>query len=630
MKRTILLILSLIVIFMGVAFIYINKVNLDDKVIYKYITELDKKYNRNYDEILNYLNKKIDSNLSERERVKEYLARINFLYKSNKFDELLENAVESEKFLIEQQEWTFAGSIECLIAQIYLQRGEYDWAYIYSNKSNIILMDLYDKNKLDNMYISHLIQVKSIKAVTEQEFNMNEEADTSFKEMQNILENYDVGISSYTYANIAEYYKGKKLFDEVEKYVQKGHERIQLENCNNYMLDIKLNILLATTYCKNEEYEKALDLLKNIDVKNENLYTVDKFIVIGEILSRQNNIYDAIENFEYAYNILLDKNISRKILYVINRLLQLNKDIGNKEWEEYWLDKLKVLSIQFISKNPNYHLINKVNEINLNRISSDLEITRLNQQIYIYIYIILVISIFILIIIVMFKLKEKELHKRVLQKNIDVLNKQLQYKLKYYKSEKKSEDEIKRYMHDRRNHIRILIGLVEKGENQRAIDYMSKLTDSYKNMQNNSITKNKVIDSIISNLIEECKQKNIKLNLDIKLPEEIAITDIDLCIIFSNLIDNAIEACEKLNNCSQKFINIKSNIAGSYMYMSIENSYNGQISKNGIEFTTWKKNKKFHGIGLENVRITVNKYKGMLKYDYNESVFKVSVLLNIK
>ena len=630
MKRTILIILSLIVIFMGVAFIYINKVNLDDKVIYKYITELDKKYNRNYDEILNYLNKKIDSNLSERERVKEYLARINFLYKSNKFDELLENAVESEKFLIEQQEWTFAGSIECLIAQIYLQRGEYDWAYIYSNKSNIILMDLYDKNKLDNMYISHLIQVKSIKAVTEQEFNMNEEADTSFKEMQNILENYDVGISSYTYANIAEYYKGKKLFDEVEKYVQKGHERIQLENCNNYMLDIKLNILLATTYCKNEEYEKALDLLKNIDVKNENLYTVDKFIVIGEILSRQNNIYDAIENFEYAYNILLDKNISRKILYVINRLLQLNKDIGNKEWEEYWLDKLKVLSIQFISKNPNYHLINKVNEINLNRISSDLEITRLNQQIYIYLSIILVISIFILIIIVMFKLKEKELHKRVLQKNIDVLNKQLQYKLKYYKSEKKSEDEIKRYMHDRRNHIRILIGLVEKGENQRAIDYMSKLTDSYKNMQNNSITKNKVIDSIISNLIEECKQKNIKLNLDIKLPEEIAITDIDLCIIFSNLIDNAIEACEKLNNCSQKFINIKSNIAGSYMYMSIENSYNGQISKNGIEFTTWKKNKKFHGIGLENVRITVNKYKGMLKYDYNESVFKVSVLLNIK
>ena len=630
MKRTILLILSLIVIFMGVAFIYINKVNLDDKVIYKYITELDKKYNRNYDEILNYLNKKIDSNLSERERVKEYLARINFLYKSNKFDELLENAVESEKFLIEQQEWTFAGSIECLIAQIYLQRGEYDWAYIYSNKSNIILMDLYDKNKLDNMYISHLIQVKSIKAVTEQEFNMNEEADTSFKEMQNILENYDVGISSYTYANIAEYYKGKKLFDEVEKYVQKGHERIQLENCNNYMLDIKLNILLATTYCKNEEYEKALDLLKNIDVKNENLYTVDKFIVIGEILSRQNNIYDAIENFEYAYNILLDKNISRKILYVINRLLQLNKDIGNKEWEEYWLDKLKVLSIQFISKNPNYHLINKVNEINLNRISSDLEITRLNQQIYIYLSIILVISIFILIIIVMFKLKEKELHKRVLQKNIDVLNKQLQYKLKYYKSEKKSEDEIKRYMHDRRNHIRILIGLVEKGENQRAIDYMSKLTDSYKNMQNNSITKNKVIDSIISNLIEECKQKNIKLNLDIKLPEEIAITDIDLCIIFSNLIDNAIEACEKLNNCSQKFINIKSNIAGSYMYMSIENSYNGLISKNGIEFTAWKKNKKFHGVGLENVRITVNKYKGMLKYDYNESVFKVSVLLNIK
>ena len=53
---------------------------------------------------------------------------------------------------------------------------------------------------------------------------------------------------------------------------------------------------------------------------------------------------------------------------------------------------------------------------------------------------------------------------------------------------------------------------------------MSKLTDTYKNMQNTSVTKNKVIDSILSNLIEECKQKNIKLDLDIKLPEEIQIT----------------------------------------------------------------------------------------------------------
>lgn len=630
MKRKLLLILFLIVISISVSLVYVDKINLDNKEIYRYINKLNKEYNKNYDEILNFLNKKIDSNLPERERVKEYLARINFLYESNKFDELLDIAVESEKFLIDQQEWTFAGSVECLIAQLYLQRGDYEWAYIYSNKSNIILMDLYDKNKLDNMYIPQLVQVKSIKAVTEQEFNMNEEADTSFKEMQNILENYDVEISSYIYSNIAEYYKGKKLFDKVEEYVQKAYESIQVENCNNYMLDIKLNILLAATYCKNEDYEKALDLLNNIDIEKENLYTVDKFIVIGEILKQQNNRDAAIENFEYAYNILLDKNISRKILYVIDRLLQLNKDIGNKEMEEYWLDKLKFSSIQLIRENPNYHLINKVNEINLNKISSDLAIARLNQHIYIYLSIILVISIFILIIIVMFRLREKELHKRVLQKNIDVLNKQLQYKLKYYKSEKNREDEIKRYIHDRSNHMRILIGLIEKGENKRAIDYMSKLTETYKNMQNTSVTKNKVIDSILSNLIEECKQKNIKLDLDIKLPEKIQITDIDLCIILSNLIDNAIEACEKLNNSSQKFINLKSNIHGDYMYVSIENSYDGKMSKSRGEFITWKKNKKFHGVGLENVRITVNKYKGMLKYDYNESIFKVSVLLNLK
>ena len=191
----------------------------------------------------------------------------------------------------------FAGSIECLIAQLYLQRGEYEWAYIYSNKSNIILMDLYDKNKLDDIYISQLIQVKSIKAVTEQEFNMSEEADISFKEIQDILENYDVEISSYTYGNIAEYYKGEKLFDKVGEYVQKAYERIELEDCNNYMLDIKLNILLAYNYYKNNEYEKALNLLNNIYVEKEVYIQLIKFIVIGEILNQQNNRDGAIEKF---------------------------------------------------------------------------------------------------------------------------------------------------------------------------------------------------------------------------------------------------------------------------------------------------------------------------------------------
>ena len=81
MKRKLLLILSLIVISISILLVYVDKINLDDKEIYRYINKLNKEYNENYDEILNFLNKKIDSNLSERERVKEYLARINFLCK---------------------------------------------------------------------------------------------------------------------------------------------------------------------------------------------------------------------------------------------------------------------------------------------------------------------------------------------------------------------------------------------------------------------------------------------------------------------------------------------------------------------------------------------------------------------
>ena len=115
--------------------------------------------------------------------------------------------------------------------------------------------------------------------------------------------------------------------------------------------------------------------------------------------------------------------------------------------------------------------------------------------------------------------------------------------------------------------------------------------------------------------------------LDIKIEVNGVFTDkfdsVDLCIIFSNLLDNAIEACSNISDSSIITIDLK--LQQGYQYIAIRNPY---IQNNNTQLLTTKQNKTHHGFGLSNVRNAVERHDGELLITQGE-VFTVEMTLKI-
>ncbi len=111
------------------------------------------------------------------------------------------------------------------------------------------------------------------------------------------------------------------------------------------------------------------------------------------------------------------------------------------------------------------------------------------------------------------------------------------------------------------------------------------------------------------------------------LPKQYKVEEYDLCILISNLLTNALEACERMPAGKARYIQIK---AGSYqdkLYISVENSTNGKVAVEGERLYTTKKDKQNHGLGSENVVRIVKKYDGLLHYDSDENSFLAEICI---
>lgn len=135
-------------------------------------------------------------------------------------------------------------------------------------------------------------------------------------------------------------------------------------------------------------------------------------------------------------------------------------------------------------------------------------------------------------------------------------------------------------------------------------------------------TGNSAVDSIINTKQKIAEDKGIIFSSNISLPAEYAVSDMDMVCVLGNLIDNAIEACEKQTS---KYIEVDINEVKKMILIKIVNSYNGEKIDTSV---TSKKEKTMHGIGIKNVKKIVAKYKGMydMECEDDEVVTTVTML----
>ncbi len=202
---------------------------------------------------------------------------------------------------------------------------------------------------------------------------------------------------------------------------------------------------------------------------------------------------------------------------------------------------------------------------------------------------------------------------------------QNKYHQKQFELMESSLKTTKAMRHDLRNHLSVIYALVEKGERDTALEHLSKMTDIYDDTRQYAYTENIDIDSILNFKIQAAEQQNIKIALDLSIPEKMCIPSFDLAIILGNLLDNAIEAVAELEK--ERQIKTKINYNKGRLIIQVENPYQGERFKEGNRYLTTNKEPSKHGLGLENVKNVLQKYDGSMEITHQGMVFSVSLML---
>ena len=194
-----------------------------------------------------------------------------------------------------------------------------------------------------------------------------------------------------------------------------------------------------------------------------------------------------------------------------------------------------------------------------------------------------------------------------------------------YKAMEGQYCQMERLRHDLKNHLIGLQGLLKDREWDKMERYLHKMIQEGAVSASEAATGRRALDALLFYKRKLAEGKNIVWECDLKIPKECLIDEFDLCILFGNILDNAIEACEKLEQENIRFVHVESRMVKKCFLLEVKNGTDLQdICETGH---TGKENPEGHGFGMQNIKNIVYRYNGMLNMEIQENVFVLSVLL---
>lgn len=217
-------------------------------------------------------------------------------------------------------------------------------------------------------------------------------------------------------------------------------------------------------------------------------------------------------------------------------------------------------------------------------------------------------------------IKKIQTDNKLLMEN-NMIEKISSMKNEYYKNIESKQLKIELLSHDMKNHISCIEGMYENN-----IDIRPYLNNIKKTIRNNNIyhTGNVTLDIILNDKKDLCDKYNINFIALIDFSKCKFIKDIDICDIFSNILDNAIEACNKIT-LDPKEIILKGNVINDFYIIKAENTKINDILIKGNDILTDKTDTLKHGFGIKSIKNSINKYDGTCLIEHNKSRFTMII-----
>lgn len=190
---------------------------------------------------------------------------------------------------------------------------------------------------------------------------------------------------------------------------------------------------------------------------------------------------------------------------------------------------------------------------------------------------------------------------------------------------------IRRIRHETRGHLNNIKGMLHNGEYACAEDYILRMDESMGGFELTLRTGNPVTDVIVNDKRQQCEDQGIPFRTDFHYPDSGSFDAFDVGIVLQNLLQNALEACEKVSE-GERFISLAGRRKGRFLLIEVKNSFAGDLvwGADGLPVTDKKTDVSMHGIGLSSVRRIAEKYMGEMEVCPENQVFRVTVMVQEK
>ena len=213
------------------------------------------------------------------------------------------------------------------------------------------------------------------------------------------------------------------------------------------------------------------------------------------------------------------------------------------------------------------------------------------------------------------------------KKELEAVQNVLQNQYVQYKQSRESIDLINYKYHDLKHQIAVLRS--EEDPKKRE-EFLNRMEEGIRLYEAQNKTGNKVLDTVLTTKSLYCNKHGITFTCvaDGTLLDFMDVMDI--CSIFGNALDNAIECEMKIPEKEKRLIHVTVSRQKNFLILRFENYYEEKLQYNEGALTTTKKEKEYHGYGLKSIKYTVDKYEGAVSIDTKDNWFDLKILIPMK
>lgn len=187
--------------------------------------------------------------------------------------------------------------------------------------------------------------------------------------------------------------------------------------------------------------------------------------------------------------------------------------------------------------------------------------------------------------------------------------------------------QVRGWRHDYRNHIQDMKILLTQNNYEKLNSYMDELAQDLVTVDTVIKTGNIMADAVLNTKLSIARQLNIRIHVKTSIPENIPMSDVELCAVLGNLLDNATESCERLPE-EERFIRIYIGIIKGQFYLSVQNSA-GEIKRTGDGYLSMKRGGSGYGFGIFRIDRIAQKYSGYVNRQSEQGVFATELMFPI-